>query len=109
MIVVNIYYTGEKGKAKAFAQEMIERGLVEKIQNEAGNLRYEYFLPLNDETTILLIDVWENQEALDIHHQTPMMQEIIELRQKYNLTMKVERFKNDDQYNQTMDQEYIRV
>ena len=36
---------------------------VQKIREEQGNIRYEYFYPVEDEETVLLIDCWENQEA----------------------------------------------
>ena len=65
---------------------------MEAIRAEAGNLRYEYYQPLDDPETILLIDSWNNQEALDIHHQSPMMASIAALREKYDLHMSVERF-----------------
>ena len=35
---------------------MLSHGVVEKIRAEEGNLKYEYFLPMNNEETILLID-----------------------------------------------------
>lgn len=35
---------------------------------------------MNDTETVLLIDSRENQEALDIHHKSPMMGKIIALR-----------------------------
>ena len=72
-IVVNIYYSGENGSAQKFAKEMISSGTVDAIRNEAGNIRYDYFFPLGDEETVLLIDSWENQESIDFHHQSPMM------------------------------------
>ena len=40
-ITVNIYYTGAEGKARAFAEEMTERKIVDNIRSEDGNLRYE--------------------------------------------------------------------
>ncbi|MBO7583525.1 MAG: antibiotic biosynthesis monooxygenase [Treponema sp.] len=72
-ITVNLRYTGKKGAAQAFAREMISSGTVEKIRAEKGNLRYEYYLPFgeatdNENDTILLIDSWENQQAIDLHH-----------------------------------------
>ena len=42
-LVVNIYYKGENGSARRFAEEMISSGLVNAIRNEEGNFRYEYF------------------------------------------------------------------
>ena len=89
---INIYYTGSNGSAKRFAEEMINSGIVNEIRNKRGNIRYEYFLTLDDEETILLIDSWENQEALDEHHKSETMKKIIDLRNKYDLHMKVERY-----------------
>ena len=94
---MNIRYSGKNGAAKAFAREMTESGTVEKIRAEAGNLRYEYFLPLDgDGETVLLIDAWENQAAIDEHHASPMMKTISALREKYDLHMSVERFISDE-------------
>ena len=73
-ITINLYYTGKNGSAKAFAEEMEKSGIADRIRSEKGNLRYDYFLPVNDSETVLLIDSWENQQALDIHHSSPMMQ-----------------------------------
>lgn len=98
-ITVNLRYTGKNGAAQAFAREMISSGTVEKIRAEKGNLRYEYYLPFEESSgdeTILLIDSWENQEAIDLHHATPMMKTIAELREKYDLHMTIERFVSDD-------------
>ena len=107
IITINIYYKGENGSAKNFAMEMIESGIVDAIRNEKGNIRYDYFFPMDEAETVLLIDSWENQEAIDNHHKTPMMNKITELREKYNLHMKVERYISDDEIPQT-DQKYIR-
>ena len=93
-ITVNLRYTGKNGSARKFAGEMTASGTVAAIRAEAGNLRYEYYQPLDDPETILLIDSWESQEAIDIHHASPMMAVIASLREKYNLHMTVERFIN---------------
>ena len=95
-ITVNIYYTGENGNARKFADEMTRNGTVDKIRNEEGNLRYDYFLPLDDPETVLLIDQWVDQAAIDAHHATPMMDTITKLREKYGLKMKVERYISDE-------------
>ena len=96
MITINIYYNGANGSARRFAEEMEENGIVASIRAEAGNLRYEYYYPLNDPETVLLIDAWEDQAALDRHHASPMMKTIAALREKYDLHMTVERFVSDN-------------
>ena len=96
MITVNLYYTGKDGSARRFAEEMESSGTADKIRAEEGNVRYEYFFPMKDPETVLLIDAWEDQQAIDRHHASPMMWTVTELREKYDLHMKVERFILDE-------------
>ena len=108
-ITVNLRYTGKNGNARKFAEEMTASGTVEKIRAENGNLSYEYYLPLEgDGETLLLIDSWENQEAIDIHHASPMMKTIAELRDKYDLHMTIERFVSDENGVPESDKGFIR-
>lgn len=92
-LTINIYYTGENGSAKKFVEEMISSGIVDRIRKEKGNLRYEYFFQVDEPETVLLIDKWIDEEALDIHHKSLMMKEIAQLREKYQLKMRVEKYK----------------
>ena len=92
-LIINIYYTGENGNSRKFASEMISKGIVDRIRKEEGNEKYNYFYPIDDQETVLLIDKWKDEKSLDIHHKSEMMKEIIELREKYNLKMRVEKFK----------------
>lgn len=105
-ITINIYYSGRNGAARKFADEMMATGIVDAIRDEIGNLQYEYFYPAEDSETVLLIDSWESQAAIDEHHRTPMMQKIIELRERYDLHMRVFRFLSDDVPN--ADNDFIR-
>lgn len=93
-LTIHILYTGEDDNARRFAEEMMSTGIVELIRQERGNEMYAYYYPIEDSTSVLLIDRWENQEALDDHHQSDMMQRIAELRKKYKLKMKVTRFRD---------------
>ncbi len=105
MITVNLYYKGVNGNARAFAEEMESSGIADAIRAEEGNLRYEYFQPLDDPETVLLIDSWSDQAAIDAHHASPMMKQLAELRDKYDLHMTVERFVSDEYKS---DEKYIR-
>ena len=103
-ITINIYYHGTTEHIQKFLTDMIGGGIVAEIRKEEGNLRYEYFFPLDNEETVLLIDSWESQEALDKHHASPLMSKIAELRNKYDLHMEVEQYTkveldhNDDKF-----------
>ncbi len=63
---------------------------------------------MSNEETVLLIDSWEDQESLDLHHRSSMMQRIIELREKYDLYMSVERYISDEMAIPETDKKYIR-
>ncbi len=88
-LIINIYYKGENGNARKFAEEMVNSGIVQEVRNEKGNLGYEYFYPMEDKETVLLIDSWEDENALNLHHKSPMMKKIAILREKFKLKMKV--------------------
>lgn len=85
---------------------MERSGIAAKIRREDGNERYDYFFLPNDSETILLIDSWVDQAALDRHHNSPMMQELGQLREKYDLHMEVQRYISLDDGD--TDHQYIR-
>ena len=109
MITVNLYYTGTGGSARAFAEEMVQSGTVAAIRAEDGNVRYEYYFPMDDPETVLLIDQWRDQNAIDVHHASPRMAQIAALREKYDLHMSVERFVSDDSGLPEKDMKFIKM
>ena len=107
-IVMNLYYTGEGGAARRFAEEMERSGTADLIRAEEGNQRYAYFYPADDPETDLLIDIWRDQRAIDLHHASPMMDAIARLREKYVLQMRAERYVTDPAGIPEADAEFIR-
>ena len=91
-ITIHLFYTGKNGNAKRFMEDMNALGIADRVRAEEGNLRYEYYIPADDPETVLLIDCWKNQAALDTHHSLPIMQEIMYLRDKYQLSAHAEKF-----------------
>lgn len=107
-IVMNLYYTGRNGDARRFAEEMERSGTADLIRREPGNLRYEYFGSFNDSETVLLIDIWRDQTALNLHHASPMMGKILQLREKYNLQVRAERYAADERGIPDADTKFIK-
>ena len=107
-IVMNLYYTGVNGNARKFAEEMERSGTADLIRAESGNQRYAYFLSMDDPETVLLIDMWEDQRSIDLHHASPMMGTIARLREKYDLHMRVERYVTDEDGVPSSDEKFIR-
>ena len=87
---------------------MVSSGIVSDIRAEEGNLRYEYFFPMEDQETVLLIDSWKDQHSIDVHHASPMMAKIMALREKYDLHMRVERYVSDEEGVPETDSAFVR-
>ena len=107
-ITMNLYYTGKDGNARKFAEEMEQSGTAALIRAEDGNEKYDYFFPMSDPETVLLIDSWKDQESIDVHHASPMMNKIAELREKYDLHMRAERYISDDESISDADKKFIK-
>ena len=107
-ISINVYYSGKDGSARKFVEEMENSGNAKLVRAEQGCLKYEYCFAFSDPETVLLIEDWQDQAALDLHHSAPMMGQISKLREIYDLHMKVERFLPDDAGVPDSDRQFIR-
>lgn len=108
MMVIHLFYTGAGDNARRFAEEMESSGLVDAIRSREGNLGYDYYYPAARPDTVLLIDRWRDQAALDAHHASPIMGQIAAMREKYDLHMQVERFISRETEADDPDQRFIR-
>lgn len=84
-ITINIRYSAPDGGALKYMEEMISSGYADQIRAIPGCLRYEYFIPQNASEEVLLIDCWENQEALNRYHSSQVMKDAEALREKYKI------------------------
>ena len=91
MIVIHLTYTGTNGSALAFVRQMEASGTADDIRREDGCLGYDYYVSVKDPESVLLIDRWRDQAAIDAHHASPMMARIAALRERYDLHMQAER------------------
>ena len=89
-ILLHVSYRGEK--ARAFADEMQQSGLRAAVLAEDGCLQYDYYLPLDEENCVLLIEHWRDQAALDRHSAGEPMARLKALKAQYGLETAVARF-----------------
>ena len=41
-LIINIYYTGENGTAKEFAEKMVSSGIVDRVRAEKGDITISF-------------------------------------------------------------------
>ena len=91
-ITINIRYNAPDGNALKYMQEMETTGFADSIRAIPGCLRYDYFIPQDDPQSVLLIDSWEDNQALNRYHSSSVMKRVEALRAKYKLERKAEVF-----------------
>jgi len=101
MIVLNVTYRCRPGMRDAFLAAIRAEGIDEKSRAEAGNLKYDYYLPI-DGGDLLLIEHWRDAEALEAHAKQPHYLRLRELKPTYVTDTLVETFVRPETENQTV-------
>ncbi|MBS7219381.1 MAG: antibiotic biosynthesis monooxygenase [Oscillospiraceae bacterium] len=83
MMLFQVTYTMHPGQRDAFLQMMRESGILEQIRQEEGCLDYRYYLPEEEDGTLLLVERWTDPEAQKAHMATGHMARLGQVKAKY--------------------------
>ena len=92
MIVLNVTYKCKPGMREAFLERILAEGIGEKSRMDEGNIKYDYYLPLNDNGELLLLEKWKDVDALAAHAKQPHLKRIGELKEDYVTETVIEKF-----------------
>ncbi|MBQ1632818.1 MAG: antibiotic biosynthesis monooxygenase [Clostridia bacterium] len=92
MIVLNVTYKCRPGMREEFLEAILREGIDEASRAEAGNLKYDYYLPFDDNGDLLLVEKWRDADALKAHAETPHYAKLRELKPAFVTETAVERF-----------------
>ena len=67
MMLFQVTYTMLPGQRDAFLQMMRESGILDQIRREEGCLDYRYYLPEEEDGTLLLVERWTGPEDQKAH------------------------------------------
>ncbi|MBQ6496190.1 MAG: antibiotic biosynthesis monooxygenase [Firmicutes bacterium] len=84
------YSMPTKEDRDGFYNEAKARGIVDKSRAEDGCFRYDYFNPVESDTTLFLLEQWESREHQKAHCQTEHFAELGTLKEKYNATTQID-------------------
>ncbi|MFR4336590.1 MAG: putative quinol monooxygenase [Lawsonibacter sp.] len=71
------------GQRDAFLQMMRESGILDQIRREEGCLDYRYYLPEEEDGTLLLVERWTGPEAQKAHMATSHMARLGQVKAQY--------------------------
>lgn len=92
MIVLNVTYKCKPELREAFLERIRKEGIDAASRAEAGNLKYDYYIPYGASDDLLLIEKWADEDALKAHAETPHYARLKELKPAYVTDTLVERF-----------------
>lgn len=81
-LILTVKYNCKPGMREAFLRTLVERGIVTAIRSEDGCLCYDYYLSVQDENVILLVERWTSAEHQRIHMQQPHMAELMAIKEE---------------------------
>ena len=94
MIVLNVTYRCKPDGRESFLKAILAEGIDAACRAEEGNIQYDYFIPLNGEGRLLLVEKWRDAEALKRHGQQPHFKRLGELKPEYVIDTVIERFES---------------
>ena len=71
-----VTYVALPGCREKFLREMVTRGILDAIRQEDGCLCYDYYLSVEEENTILLIERWASEAHQQKHMVSPHMADL---------------------------------
>ena len=83
MMLFQVTYTMLPGQRDAFLQMMRESGILDQIRREEGCLDYRYYLPEEEDGTLLLVERWTGPEAQKAHMATSHMARLGQVKAPY--------------------------
>ena len=82
MLGINVTYTMKPGGRAGFLAGIAACGVQAAVRREAGCLQYDYFLPVGDEDSLLLMEKWTSREAQKVHMTQPHMVTMAEIKDR---------------------------
>ena len=83
MLLIQVTYTMRPGQRDAFVRRIRESGILDAIRGEEGCLGYSYYLPEEEDGTLLLIEKWTGAPAQKAHLETPHMKQMAAFKPEY--------------------------
>ena len=90
-LLLKVTYTTRPGMREAFLEEILKKGIDQKVREEEGCLCYVYYCALQQENEVLLMEEWESEEHQKRHMEQAHMEDLKELKNRYVLDSNIEK------------------
>lgn len=92
MYILHVQYDIKPGKKEEFVAAVSEAGIDVASRAEAGCQQYDYFYAAQAEDQVLLVEVWDSQEAQQAHTNTAHFKKLGALKEQYVVNTTVTKY-----------------
>ena len=92
MIVLNVSYKCRPDMRDELLKMIKREGIDAASRAEAGNLKYDYYLPADGGDELLLVEKWRDADALAEHGRQPHFAKLGALKAEYVADTVIEKF-----------------
>ena len=83
MIVLNVTYKCKPDLREEFLEMIIAEGIDVACRAEEGNIKYDYYLPTDGSNDLLLVEKWQDADALGRHGKQPHFVRLGEIKKEF--------------------------
>ena len=92
MIVLNVTYKCKPDMREEFLEMIYTEGIDAASRAEEGNIKYDYYTPVDGSDDLLLVEKWRDAEALAAHGKQEHFARLGELKKELVLDTIIEKF-----------------
>ena len=92
MIVLNVTYKCKPDMRDEFLEMIMTEGIDVASRAEAGNIKYDYYIPADGSEELLLVEKWEDRKTLDEHVKQPHITRLRSFKPEYVLDTVIDEF-----------------
>ena len=91
-MVLNVTYKCKPGMREEFLKVIKAEGIDAASRAEAGNIKYDYYVPVGGGDELLLVEKWKDSEAIAEHGRQQHFLRLGEMKPLYVDSTIIERF-----------------
>jgi len=92
MIYLNVIYKCKPDQREEFLEAIMAEGIDIASRAEKGNLKYDYYIPTDGSDDLLLIEKWQDAEALAEHGTQLHYKRLKEIKEQYVVETIIEKY-----------------
>lgn len=92
LFMLQVTYRVIKGKRDEFYKKVKEQDIIQNSKEEPGNFKYDYYIPVDSEDEICLMELWTGESAQKLHTNTEHFQKLTQLKKGYVESVEIEKY-----------------